>query len=902
MKEAVVIPFLKRVVPQGLSYGANYLVEFDASSLWYEASLTIAAEALKRGIRTDYHTFAHSPADVRAALTRLVDLAALEADDTFRIWDSYTQQTGLGEPEKVGKVTPRDPIDIHTLDLDRWAKDDMEGTGREVHGADSNRLHIDDDTSILLHFNEENAFIDHWRMHTLPYARIHEMAIIHAIVKGVFSEAFYKQLESFCDGIIDFRVEDRGGFIEHSMRVRLMRGKPHDTSWQRLRLREGGVVAVEETAPSQISGRRLAAIMFTDIVGYAEVAQRNELLAIELLKEQREIVRSACGQFGGTEIKTMGDGFLVEFASAIEAAKCAVQIQKAMQRRNESDRPERQVFLRIGLHVGDILQDGRDIVGDGVNVASRIEPLASPGGICLSQQVYDHVRNKLDEKIVSLGPRELKHVEEPIDIYEIVVGGAKTAQRIAVPVKKHRLAVLPLANLSASSEEDYFADGLTEELISTLSRIAGLSVIARSSVMKYKGTSKGIADIGMELNVETLVEGSVRRTGDKLRITAKLVDAKTEENLWSQQYDRDAHDVFAIQSDIAHKTAEAFNLEILVRESRGIERRFTKNIEAYHSYLKGRYFWNKRNQVGLEKAVGYFQDALRQDPTYAPAYAGLADAYAILALLEFVPPKDAYPEARRMVQKALSLDNELAEAHTSLALIKFQYDWDWEGSEHEFKKAIELNPNYAPAHHFYADMLKAQGRFDEALEQIKLAQELDPLSLAISTGVGHVLYLSRRYDESIEAYTRAVELDPNFMQTHLWFGRPYLQKGMHSEAIAELQKAVSLSGESTIALAMLGHALASAGKKEEADRVMQKLIERSRSQYVPSYWIAVVYNGFRDKANVIAWLEKAYGERSSWLAWAKVEPRFDWLRGDPAFDSIIERVMTSFDSVDAAAD
>lgn len=638
--------------------------------------------------------------------------------------------------------------------------------------------------------------------------------------------------------------------------------------------------------------RRLAAIMFTDIVGYSQIAQQDEPLAISLLNEQRRVLRAAFKGHGGAEIKTMGDGFLVEFASAIEAAKCAVEIQKRLQERNGASPPGRRILLRIGIHVGDILEDGDDIVGDGVNVASRIEPLASPGGICVSQQVFDHIRNKLDDEIVSMGRRELKHLEEPVQVYEILVGGRRMAPRVTKPAPptKHRLAVLPLASISASSEDDYFADGLTEELISTVSRIAGVSVIARTSVMRYKGASKGIADIGRELDVESVVEGSVRRLGERLRITAKLVDAKTEENLWSQQYDRNIDDIFAIQSDIAGRIAEALNLELLLRDKQGIERRFTRNLDAYHSYLKGRYFWNKRNKETLEKAIGYFKQALEQDEEYAPAYAGLADAYAALALLEFVAPREAYPEAKKMVERALAIDNGLAEAHTSLALIRFQYDWDWEGSELEFKRAIELNANYAPAHHFYADMLKARGRFDEAMEQIKLAQELDPLSLAISTGVGHVLYLARRYDESIRQYAKTVELDPSFMQTHLWFGRPYLQKGMYAEALAELEKAVALSGESTVALAMLGHGLASAGKKAEAERVTQKLDERSKSQYVPSYWIAVIYNGFKDERNVLAWLEKAYDERSSWLAWVKVEPRFDWLRGDPGFDSIVRRL------------
>ena len=892
MSDGFVLPFLKRIISQGFDYGATYLVEFDPPSLWFETSLTIAADALTNRIRTDYHTFTHSPADVRKALAHMgVDLEALEADDTFRIWDSYAQQVGMAEPEKVGRAQPMDPVDIHSLDLKVWTESDIKEPGRGIQAVDSRRLHVDDDTSIMLHFNTERAFIDHWRMHGLPYVRLHKLAAIHSVVKGIYSEPFYKQFESFCDGVIDFRAEEKGTSIEQSMRIRLMRGKPHDAAWQRLRLLDSGKVAFAGEARSgDAPGRKLAAIMFTDVVGYAEVAQRDEPLAIELLNEQRRIVRDAVRQRGGREVKTMGDGFLVAFASAVEAAKCAVEIQKWLHERNASSGPERQILLRIGIHVGDILEDGDDIVGDGVNVASRIEPLASPGGICVSQQVYDHIRNKVDEEIVRLGPRELKHLEEPVEVYEILVGGARVAPR-PVQQKKHRLAVLPFANIGSSPDEDeYFTDGLTEELISTLSRIPGLSVIARTSVMRLKGSPKSVAEIGRELNVEAVVEGSVRRTGGKLRINAELVNVSSEETLWSQQYDRETGDFFAIQSDVARRTGEALNLEIVVR---GMERRFTKNLGAYHSYLKGRYFWNKRNKDALEKAVGYFKEAIEKDPDYAPAYTGLADAYAALALLEFVAPREAYPLAKRAVERALAIDDELAEAHTSLALTRFQYDWDWRGSEGEFKRAIELNSNYAPAHHFYADMLKAQGRFDEAMDQIGLAQELDPLSLPISTGVGHVLYLARRYDDSIQQYAKAVELDPNFMQTHLWFGRPYLQKGMYAEAIAELRKAVSLSGESTVALAMLGHALASAGMEGEANETLRKLVERSRSTYVPSYWIAVIHNGFKDREKVLEWLAKAYDERSSWLAWIKVEPRFDWLRGDPEFDSLVRRLGLS---------
>jgi tetratricopeptide (TPR) repeat protein len=406
-------------------------------------------------------------------------------------------------------------------------------------------------------------------------------------------------------------------------------------------------------------------------------------------------------------------------------------------------------------------------------------------------------------------------------------------------------------------------------------------------VMRYKGASKTVADIGRELNVGSILEGSVRKAGDKIRISVQFVETSNEEPHWSHTYDRQISDVFAIQSEIAQKVAEALREHVL-GEPPGPEReKATSSMEAYISYLRGRQFWNKRTEKDLKKAIGFFEAALKIDGNYAQAYAGLADSYAALALLEFMAPHEAYPKAKEAADKALALNADLAEAHTSMGLIRFQYDWDWPEAERELKVAIEINPNYAPAHHFFADYLKAMGRFEEAIAEIEKARELDPLSLAINTGVGHVLYLSRQYDKAIEEYQRAVELDPNFMATHVWFGRPYLEKGMFAEAIAELETAVRLSGESTLALAMLGHGLASAEREAEAEQILKKLKQRSKSQYVPSYWIAVIYNGLKDEVQTMTWMWKAYEERSSWLVWSNVEPRFAWLKDNPEFNALI---------------
>jgi TolB-like protein/class 3 adenylate cyclase/Tfp pilus assembly protein PilF len=640
------------------------------------------------------------------------------------------------------------------------------------------------------------------------------------------------------------------------------------------------------------SERRLAAIMFTDMVGYTALTQRNESLAMELLEEQRRLIRKSLLNHKGREIDTIGDGFLMEFTSALDAVHCGVEIQTTIQETNAARPKESQIWIRIGIHLGDVIHMGNQIAGDAVNIASRIEPLAPPGGICVTAQVYGSVVSKFEGKFESLGVPVLKNVARPIEVYRISGFGVGDGGLIPGKISpaRDRVAILPLANISPDQADEYFADGMTEELISSVSRTKGLRVIARTSVMRYKGSDKSIAEIGRELNVGSVLEGSVRKAGNKVRISVQFVDTSNEEPRWSQDYDREIEDVLEIQSDIAQKVAEALREHVLGATLSPEREKVTRDPEAYLNYLRGRQFWNRRTEASLKRAISFFEEALRIDSNYANAYTGLADSYATLALLEFMAPREAYPKAREAAEKALSLDPQLAEAHTSLGLIKFQYDWSWAEAEKELKEAIGINPNYPPAHHFYADLLKALSRFEAALSEIEKAQELDPLSLAINIGVGHVLYLSSQYDSAIEQYKRAVELDPEFMITHVWFGRPYLEKGMYQEAISELEKAVRLSGESTLALAMLGHGLASAGRKEEALHIIEKLKERSKSQYVPSYWMAVIYNGFRDRDQVLHWMRKAFEERSSWLVWSNVEPRFAWLRNDPEFASLLKEM------------
>lgn len=454
----------------------------------------------------------------------------------------------------------------------------------------------------------------------------------------------------------------------------------------------------------------------------------------------------------------------------------------------------------------------------------------------------------------------------------------------------HRLAVLPLSNISANSRDDYFADGMTEELISTLSRIPGLRVIARTSAMHYKNTEKTVAQVAEELAVQTVLEGSVRKSGRKLRISVRLVDPPTQEDLWSENYDRELEDVFVIQREIAQRIGRALKLRLVKGQQREPSITSTPAANAFDLYLQGRFQWNLRTEAGLREAITLFERAIAKDRTFALAYCGVADAWAQIGWLEFSAPTEAFPKAREAAERALAIDDHLAEAHASLGFVHFLYEREWGAAEKELQRAITLNPGYPTGHQFYADYLKALGRFDEALAEIKVAVELDPVSMAVNTGLGHVLYLSRDFDAAIEQYAKAVKIDPTFGPAHLWFGRPYLQKGMYDEAIAEIQLAVDSSGGSTISLAVLAHALASAGREQAAQKILSDLLERSRTRYLPSYWIALVYTGLGDIDQAMAWLERAYEERSSWLVWINVEPRYDRLRADPRFTSLLRRM------------
>jgi len=422
--------------------------------------------------------------------------------------------------------------------------------------------------------------------------------------------------------------------------------------------------------------RRLAAIMFTDMVGYTALGQRDESLSLELVERQRKIVRPVLAEYHGREVKTIGDAFLIEFSNALDAIKCAYNIQKAIRESNKSLQGKQTLHLRVGVHLGDVIDSHGDISGDAVNIASRIQSLAEDGGVCLTRQVHDQVENKVDFQLSNIGEKNLKNVKIPVGIYKIVMPWDDEPPRRNDQFDQRHIAVLPFSNMSPDSRDEYFSDGMTEELITTMSKISGLKVIARTSVMGYKASSKRVNEIAQDLGVGTILEGSVRKAGDKLRITVQLIDAKTGDHLWAESYDRELKDVFAIQTDISKTVADSLKVQLLSKERSQIEKKQTASPEAYMLYLKGRADWSTRSEEGLNRAIKLFEEAIGRDPEYALAYAGLADCYSILGVYGYRRPHAVFPIAKELALKALALDDKIAEAHASLSGMMTHYYFD----------------------------------------------------------------------------------------------------------------------------------------------------------------------------------------------------------------------------------
>lgn len=458
------------------------------------------------------------------------------------------------------------------------------------------------------------------------------------------------------------------------------------------------------------------------------------------------------------------------------------------------------------------------------------------------------------------------------------------------PPARIMLAVLPFDNLSGDPEQEYLSDGLTEEMIAQLAHLnpEGLGVIARTSAMQYKHTRKSAAQIGRELRVDYLLEGSVRRAGERVRINAQLVRVRDETPRWAKDYEEDVRDILALQGDVAREIAGEIRLKLTARS----QKRFAHPVvpKAHELYLKGRYFWNKRTEDGFRRAAEYFQQAIAHDPAYALPYAGLADTYVLLGYYSIVSPREAYPEAERAALRAIEMDETLGEAHSSLAGVFMDYRWTWPEVEREYRRALELNPGYAIAHQWYGNYLSAMGRSKEAIQETLRARELDPLSLIININVAWAYHLARQHDKALDEARNTLEMDPDFYWTHLLLGRAFEAKGMHKEAIAAFEKAGTFSRGNSMVLSELGHAYAAAGRRNDAQKILRQLSEVRAGEYGSPYDIALIYVGLGQNDVALRWLDKSFQERARALGFAKVEPRLDPLRSDPRFADLLRRM------------
>jgi TolB-like protein/Flp pilus assembly protein TadD len=451
------------------------------------------------------------------------------------------------------------------------------------------------------------------------------------------------------------------------------------------------------------------------------------------------------------------------------------------------------------------------------------------------------------------------------------------------------LAVLPLENLSGDVSQDYFSDGMTDALITELGQIGGLRVISRTSVMTYKGAHRSLPEIAHDLSVDAVVEGAVLRSGDRVRITAQLIQAADDKHLWAQSYDGDLRDTLALQKQVAREIAGEIRIELTPHEQAVLKNEPRVNPEAYEAYLKGRYFWNKRTAEGLKQAINYFQQAVEKDPDYAAAYVGLTDSYALAGDWKYgvLAPKEAYPKAKAAATKAIALNSNLGEAHISLAWCLDGFDWDWKSAGREFTRGIELAPGYATGHHWYGWHLAALGRHGEAIAELKKAANIDPLSLVIGTDLAEELLIAHRFDEAISQSRKTMNLDPFFALTHYVLGEVFVQKRMYNEAIAEFQKAIELSPGSAAYTAHLAYAYVISGTRDKAVTLLNDLKNRSHDA-VSNPCIALVYVGLGEKDQAMVWLKKAYAERFN--PGVLMRPAFDPMRPDPRFQDLLRRI------------
>jgi len=637
-------------------------------------------------------------------------------------------------------------------------------------------------------------------------------------------------------------------------------------------------------APVVTPGRRLAAVMFTDTVGFTASTQANEGRTLELLRQQAELLRPLLALHQGREIKSTGDGFLVEFESALKAVQCAVNIQRRIYERN-SEGGQTPIRIRIGVHLGDVVEDGTDILGDAVNIAARIEPLAEPGGVCVSSAVYDQIRTKVAERFEKLPPKAMKGIEVPMEVYRVLFpwmnhhGGDGAAESRSAD--KDRLAVLPFANISPDPADEYFADGLTEELIASLSLVPGLKVIARTSVIGYRKTDKTVATIGKELGVGTVVEGSVRRSANRIRVTVQVIDVATEEHLWTAKYDDSLDDIFAVQGDIATKVATALPGGLKREKTPAVELAKPKETEAYLHYLQGQALIWKTDQDSLRRSLEFFKKALESDPTFARAHAGMARAYIGLGTGDYMAWRDACNLGRAASEKAMAIEPGLAEAHGLRAEIAFMADETADVLEREVRKALELNPNLAQAHTILAALAGSLGIGEAYLAENEEAYRLDPLSPPTIRSLGNAYFFSGQFDQAVDHWKKTMEQSP--IDSYRGLADYYMLKGDLEHAEQMVKELERVDPTSDLALLCRGWLSAVKGDQPTAMKVVEKLQETSREGYARQSSVGFIYYALGDLDRFFEVMFETAKSHTMQAARIRMSPLFSGARKDRRF-------------------
>jgi adenylate cyclase len=650
--------------------------------------------------------------------------------------------------------------------------------------------------------------------------------------------------------------------------------------------------------PSQPSKPVMVHVLFMDVVGFSRLPMNRQ----QQLLQDLQVIVCETNEFREAQknkqliSRASGDGMaLVFFDDPESPVRCALEISRALVGRAD-------IPLRMGINTGPVFRiintaGERDVVGGGINMAQRVMDSGDAGHILVSKTVADILREfgEREERLDDLGEATVKHDVKVhlFNLYTTELGNPKRPSKLdgapSKPVHKDSLAVLPLVNASKDEGAEYLSDGITESIINNLSQLPQLKVMARHTVFRYKGREVDPQEIKRDLGVEKVMMGRVQMFGDNLIITIELVDLADGSQLWGERYMRKSSDIFELQDEISKEISDKLKLKLSGEERKLLTKRYTENTEAYKLYLQGRYYLGKLTQEAIRKGIEKFEEAIDQDPGYALAYAGLAHAYYIQSS-NYLPPKEAMPRARAAALRALEMDEGLAEAHASLALVKVFYEWDWAGAEKEYQRAIELNPGYASAHHWYGWYLALTGRLSEAIAQIKKADELDPLSLEINSDLGLSFFFAKQYEQALEQFQKALEEEPDSIWTRFFLGWSLEQMGLLERAISEYNKARRVDESSPLIIAALGHAYALMGRYDEAQTALTEMKELSARRHISPYLFTIIYIALGDHDRAFAELEKDYENRSEALAWLKVDPRLDPLRADPRFTDLLQRV------------